>query len=81
MAFLDSVIYLMEPGDSYHPEMGSCLGQIMNELECFGSGAYIEQFMGAGPKNYGFKVRKLNGSSASVVKIWASHSTIRRQPS
>ncbi len=49
--------------------MGSCLGEMTNELECFGSEAYIEQFVGAGPKNYGFKVRKPDGSSESVVKI------------
>ncbi len=65
----DSVIYLTEPGDSYHPELGSFLGQWTNELEPFGSGAYIEQFVGAGPKNYAYKVRKLDGTSETKVKI------------
>ncbi len=38
-------------------------------LSEYGAGAYIEQFVGAGPKNYAYKVRKMDGSTATKIKI------------
>ena len=66
---LDSIIYLTKPGDTYHPKMGSCLGEFTNELEGYGPGSYIEEFVSGGPKNYCYKVRKPDGKYAHVAKI------------
>ena len=41
-----------------------------NELAEFGAGSYISEFVGAGPKNYAFKVYcPAIGKSDYVVKI------------
>ena len=32
------------------------LGDLTDELEEFGSGSFIEEFVSGGPKNYAFKV-------------------------
>lgn len=63
------MIYITRPGDVYQPKMGSFLGDMTNELEDYGQGAYIEEFVSGGPKNYGFKVRKPDGKVEYVVKI------------
>ena len=51
----DSVIYVTRPGDIYHPKMGSFLGEMTDELEEYGEGASITEFISGGPKNYGFR--------------------------
>ena len=40
-----------------------------DELEGFGPGAYIQEFVSGGPKNYGYKVMKRDGKTETVVKI------------
>jgi hypothetical protein len=40
-----------------------------NELEGYGEGAVIDEFVSGGPKNYCFRVKKANGSFESKVKI------------
>jgi len=37
-------------------ETGYYLGDLTDELEEFGSGSYIEEFVSGGPKNYAFSV-------------------------
>jgi hypothetical protein len=37
-------------------ETGDYLGDLTDELEEFGSGSYIEEFVSDGPKNYAFTV-------------------------
>jgi hypothetical protein len=37
-------------------ETGYYLGDLTDELEKFGSGSYIEEFVSGGPKNYAFPV-------------------------
>jgi hypothetical protein len=37
-------------------EKGDYLGDLTDELEEFGSGSYIEEFVSGGPKNYAFTV-------------------------
>jgi len=44
------------PGDSYEVPTGSFLGNMTNELKSYGTNAYIDEFVGAGPKNYGYRV-------------------------
>lgn len=46
--YLDSVIYLTRPGDTYEPPTGSFLGDLTNELEEYGPGAYIQEFVSGG---------------------------------
>ncbi len=65
----DSIIYLTNPGDRYHLELGSWLGQMTDEIQEFGAHAKMDTFVSAGPKNYGFWVKKEDGSFAYKVKI------------
>jgi hypothetical protein len=37
-------------------EKGDYMGDLLNELEPFGSGSYMEEFVSGGPKNYAFSV-------------------------
>ena len=52
----DSVIYKTAPGEP-RLSTGSYLGELTNELEGYGPGAHIYEFVSGGPKNYGYKVR------------------------
>lgn len=54
--FTDSIIYLTRPGDAYVIPTGSYLGDMTNELAGFGEQSYIDEFVGAGPKNYAYRV-------------------------
>jgi len=66
---LDSVIYLSKVGDE-EIALGNFLGEMTNELACYGDGAYIDEFVSGGPKNYAFKVT-IDGDQIvkNVVKI------------
>ena len=64
----DSVIFMEEEG-AYSPEIGQYLGQLTDELEGYGAGSYIDLFCSGGPKNYGFRVRKPDGTTVTKVKI------------
>ena len=65
----DSCIYITRDAAEYQPALGSFLGDMTDELEDYGCGSYIDQFVGAGAKNYAFRVRKPDGSTATKVKI------------
>ncbi len=66
----DSVIYLTNPGDTYHPKLGSWLGELTDEIQDeFGTQAKMDTFASAGPKNYGYRVKKQDGTFAYKVKI------------
>ena len=64
----DSVIFLEEEG-AYSPEIGQYLGQLTDELEAYGAGSFIDLFCSAGPKNYGFRVRKPDGKTVEINKV------------
>jgi hypothetical protein len=65
----DSVIYVQKPGQPELPE-GSFLGELTNELSKDGPDAYIEEFLTAGPKNYGYKVvGREDGQPKYALKI------------
>ncbi|KAK5638665.1 hypothetical protein RI129_012960 [Pyrocoelia pectoralis] len=49
----DSIIYISREGE-YEPKTGDFLGDMTNELECYGPGSYITEFASGGPKNYAF---------------------------
>jgi len=57
----DSIIYLTRPTDSYTVPTGSYLGQMTDELRGYGEGAYIQEFVAGGPKNYGYRVYSKDG--------------------
>jgi len=52
----DSVIYIQNVDEPSKVETGYYLGDLTDELEKFGSGSYIEEFVSGGPKNYAFSV-------------------------
>jgi len=47
--------------DDYDPSTGKLLGDLTNELACYGEGSYIESFVSAGLKFYVFVERKSDG--------------------
>lgn len=51
----DSVIYVTKEGE-FEPETGSMIGEMTDELEDYGEGSYITEFVSGGPKNYAYKV-------------------------
>jgi len=52
----DSVIYIQNLYEPPKVETGYYFGDLTDELEEFGSGSYIEQFVSGGPKNYALSV-------------------------
>lgn len=52
----DSVIYVSRDQEEEDIPTGEFLGDMTNELESFGKGAYILFFSSCGPKNYSFMV-------------------------
>ncbi|XP_074645914.1 uncharacterized protein LOC141902174 [Tubulanus polymorphus] len=52
----DSIIYTVKPAQ-WDPPTGNFLGDMTDELaDKYGDGAYISEFVSAGPKNYAFRV-------------------------
>jgi len=52
----DSVIYLQKVDEPPKVTKGHYLGDLTNELEEFGSGTFVDEFVSGGPKNYAFSV-------------------------
>ena len=52
----DSVIFRHEAGKPRKVKTGDYLGDLTDELEEFGAGSYIQEFVSGGPKNYAFLV-------------------------
>jgi hypothetical protein len=48
----DSVIYIQKVDEAPKVETGDYLGDLTDDLEEFGSGSYIEEFVSGGPKNW-----------------------------
>jgi len=75
----DSIIYTARRGEAVIPT-GTNLGDMTNELKDFNHGAYITEFVSAGPKNYGYKVYDpILKKESVVVKIRGF--TLNRQAS
>lgn len=51
----DSVIFISRKGEP-EPETGECVGELTDELECYGPGSFITEFVCAGPKSYAYRV-------------------------
>lgn len=58
----DSIIFISKPGE-YEPILGNYLGDLTSELN---KDDYIEEFVSAGPKNYGYRTKQ--GKSTCTVK-------------
>ena len=62
----DSVIYVSLKNES-NVETGKFIGDMTDELECYGPNSYITEFVSGGPKNYAFKVFSTNTKDEKVV--------------
>ena len=60
----DSVIFTQKPEEPT-VQTGEFLGDMTDEIQKYGAGSHIVEFVSGGPKNYAFKVN--NGST--VVKV------------
>jgi len=54
----DSVIYLsdLNKKGQYEVPIGTSLGEMTDELQDYGDGALIDEFVSGGPKNYAYKI-------------------------
>ena len=66
----DSCIYV-STGDpnEYEPRTGNFLGDMTDELESYGRGSYIEEFVSGGPKFYAYIVRTPDGGIHETCKV------------
>ncbi|XP_031330124.1 uncharacterized protein LOC116182909 [Photinus pyralis] len=65
----DSIIFVAKPGD-WNPPCGDFLGEMTDELEAYGEGSYITEFVSAGPKNYSYNVFSTSDQTIkSVCKV------------
>ena len=69
----DSLLFISKP-EAYLPELGDYLGDFTSELD---SGEFIEEFVSAGPKNYGYKTNK--GKEIIKVKGFSLSSSASQQ--
>ncbi|XP_055381852.1 uncharacterized protein LOC129612329 [Condylostylus longicornis] len=61
----DSIFYISREGE-YEPHTGEFIGDMTNELESYGQGSYVTEFV-SGPKNYAYKVFSTKDNSEKVV--------------
>ena len=62
----DSVIFIDREGDP-KVKTGNFLGDMTNELDCYGEGSYIEEFCSGGSKNYAYRVFETKTQTYSTV--------------
>ena len=65
----DSCIYVSGENEEYEPELGNFLGQMTNELECYGEGSYIQTFVSGGPKFYALRIIETKDKLHYIIKI------------
>lgn len=66
----DSVFYLSTRGkDEYTPKLGNCLGDMTNELDDYGPGAHVIEFVAAADKFYAYKIRDSKGEIHEKCKV------------
>ncbi|KAJ8685994.1 hypothetical protein QAD02_021787 [Eretmocerus hayati] len=66
----DSCLFINN-GDNtqYEPPLGNLLGDMTNELICYGSGAYIDTFISIAPKSYAYRVLTSSGDVFECCKV------------
>lgn len=62
----DSVIYVSRP-DEFEVPTGEFIGDMTDELESYGPGSYITEFVSGGPKNYAYKVFSTKNQREEIV--------------
>ncbi|KAK4885045.1 hypothetical protein RN001_001316 [Aquatica leii] len=62
----DSIIFTEKPGE-WVPVTGDFLGDMTDEIECYGPGSKIVEFVSGGPKNYAFKVFSTNSNQHEYI--------------
>ena len=66
----DSIIYVSNRDmHEYVPLTGTLLGEMTDELSCYGTGCYITSFVSGGPKFYAYKVKKPDGTESCTCKV------------
>lgn len=66
----DSILFVDQIGSSSCPPTGEFVGDMTDELECYGSGSFITEFVCGGPKNYAYKVFSTkNNEFHTVCKV------------
>ncbi|KAJ8965797.1 hypothetical protein NQ317_018951 [Molorchus minor] len=66
----DSVVYISQENDNIDIPLGSMLGEMTNELECYGPNSYITKFVSGGPKLYAYVVHSpSNNEYTEVCKV------------
>ena len=63
----DSIIFTEKEDDVYKPETGVYLGDMTDELEHYGYGTYIDEFVSGGPKNYAYSTVTPNSEEKHVT--------------
>lgn len=65
----DSIIATRAPGQ-WTPSVGAFLGDLTDELEKYGRGAYVSRYASTGPKSYCLEIRRPGAEETlSVCKI------------
>ena len=66
----DSIIYVSNTNtNEYEPPTGTLLGEMTDELSCYGMGSYITSFVSGEPKFYGYKVKKPDDTESCTCKV------------
>lgn len=63
----DSAFFIDCDDDPCDIPVGKFLGDMTDELECYGTGSYVIEFVSGGPKNYSYKVFSTNTNSIEIV--------------
>jgi hypothetical protein len=64
----DSVLFVQRDGEKELP-CSNYLGGLANELEKFGNGAEIKEYISSGPKDYYLKIKLADGSLKHIRKL------------
>lgn len=64
----DSVIFVTRPGDTKPPSRNA-LGEMTDELSCYGEGTFIKSFVSGGPKFYAYIAVDPNDKEIECCKI------------
>lgn len=62
----DSVIFVQKDGE-FEPSVGDFIGDMTDELQDYGVGSYITEFVSGGPKNYSYRFYTTNEKEEKVV--------------
>ncbi|XP_008215610.1 uncharacterized protein LOC103317821 [Nasonia vitripennis] len=65
----DSVFYVQPTNEEEIIKTGKFLGEMINELNRYGKGSYIREFVSSGPKFYSYIVVKPDKSEETVTKV------------